>query len=90
MNSRLPDPKSGGLPTELHPDMVESRGLEPLSEIPTYAMFSYAIDSVSAKPCGELLAILSNLHSGHTGLVRIHHLVSSHSDKENCSGAVFS
>ena len=47
--------------------MVESRGLEPLSEIPTYVMFSYAIDSVSAKPYGELLAILSNLHSGHTG-----------------------
>lgn len=28
--------------------MVESRGIEPLSEIPTYEMSSYAIDSVSA------------------------------------------
>lgn len=85
MNPRPRDPKSRRLPTGVHPDMVESRGIEPLSEIPTYAMSSYAIDSVSAKPYGELLAMLSYLHSGRTDLAHLHHLVSFHSNKENCS-----
>lgn len=68
--------------------MVEPRRIELLSEISTCEMSSYAIDSVPAMPCGELLAILSSLHSGRTGLVHLHHLICSSSNKESCSGTV--
>lgn len=51
----IPAPKAGVLPLHYILYMVEPRGIEPLSEIPTWTRPSYAIDDFSAMPYGGRL-----------------------------------